>query len=429
VDGQAVSDALRGDGGEIGRADQRSAATDQFVSLLVPMRGRDPSEAHRTVTPLELFLDLAFVVAVAQAASELHHALANGMVAYGLALFFIVFFGVWWPWVNFTWFASAYDTDDVPYRLLTFVQIVGVLVVAAGAPRAFGELDFSITVLGYVIMRIALVAQWLRAARGDPAGRPVALRFAIGIGMIQLLWIVRLAIGGPIGVALIIILGVVELLIPWWAEHSGRPTPWHPGHIAERYSLFTIIVLGESVLAATVAFEQALRQAGLSVGLVAIAVGGLAIVFAMWWAYFKAPASILWIRDLPWQFAWGYGHFVVFFAAAAVGAGLQVAIDSQIDPDHVSSLIAGMAVALPVLVYMWSVAILHRRGQPWLDLAPLVLTAVLALGVAAAVDWIGVPLGVLLIGVVAAGTIAWHLAGVRRVSAPRGQPEEGVEVT
>src|SRR5918999_5542702 len=130
---------------------------DGGIPWRVPMSGRDPSEAHRAATPLELLFDLCFVVAVAQAANALHHALAGGEIAYGVAAYLIVFFGVWWPWVNFTWFASAYDTDDVPYRLLTFVQIAGVLVVAAGVPRAFEELDYSITVAGYVIMRTALV--------------------------------------------------------------------------------------------------------------------------------------------------------------------------------------------------------------------------------------------------------------------------------
>ena len=100
-----------------------------------PMVGRDPAEGHRAATPLELFFDLVFVVAVAQAALGLHHELAEGHVWDGIAKYLLVFFTIWWPWVNFTWFASAYDTDDVPYRLLVFAQMVGVLIVAAGIPR------------------------------------------------------------------------------------------------------------------------------------------------------------------------------------------------------------------------------------------------------------------------------------------------------
>ena len=95
----------------------------------------------------------------------------TGQIGHGILNYLVVFFAIWWPWMNFTWFASAYDTDDVQYRLLTFVQIAGVLVVAAGVPAAFERQDFTVMVVGYVIMRIALVAQWLRAAREDPVGR------------------------------------------------------------------------------------------------------------------------------------------------------------------------------------------------------------------------------------------------------------------
>jgi low temperature requirement protein LtrA len=106
------------------------------------MTERDPTEAHRAATPLELLFDLCFVVAVALGAAALHHELAQGRVTHGVVSYLLVFFAIWWPWVNFTWFASAYDTDDVLYRLVTFVQIAGLLVVAAGVPQAF-ELDFN----------------------------------------------------------------------------------------------------------------------------------------------------------------------------------------------------------------------------------------------------------------------------------------------
>jgi hypothetical protein len=123
------------------------------------MSGRDPDEAHRASTPLELLFDLTFVVAVARAGFELRDALALGQAGLALARYAEIFFGLWWAWMNFTWFASAYDTDDVPYRLLTLLQMAGVLVFAAGIPAAFKHFDLAIVVAGYVIMRLALVAQ------------------------------------------------------------------------------------------------------------------------------------------------------------------------------------------------------------------------------------------------------------------------------
>src|SRR5215208_2229886 len=132
-----------------------------------PMVARPTDEEHRTATALELFFDLCFVVAVAQAASALHHQVAGNHVRDGVVGYVMVFFAIWWAWMNFTWFASAYDNDDVVYRLLTMVQITGVLILAAGVPRAFEHRDFDIVFVGYLVMRAGLVALWLRAGHYD----------------------------------------------------------------------------------------------------------------------------------------------------------------------------------------------------------------------------------------------------------------------
>ena len=89
------------------------------------MLGRDRHEKHRAATPLELLFDLCFVVAIAQAAASLHHAIAEQHYAQGVGGFLLVFFAIWWAWMNFTWFASAYDTDDISFRLLALVQSQG----------------------------------------------------------------------------------------------------------------------------------------------------------------------------------------------------------------------------------------------------------------------------------------------------------------
>jgi low temperature requirement protein LtrA len=255
------------------------------------MTGRDPAERHRASTPLELLFDLCFVVAVSQAAAGLHHSLDDGHLGAGLLGYVTVFFAIWWAWVNFTWFASAYDTDDVPYRLLTLLQIAGVLVLAAGVPAAFEHYDFTTMTIGYVLMRVAMIIQWLRVARSDPAGRPAALRYATGILGCQVGWVVRLALPAPASGIVFVVLGVAELSVPLWAEYGGNATSWHPGHINERYGLFTLIVLGEVVAAATTAVQSAGSNRGLSASLLWLALGGLLLVFALWWSYFKHEAT------------------------------------------------------------------------------------------------------------------------------------------
>ena len=99
------------------------------------MVARNTEEPHRASTPLELLFDLCFVVAVSQAARELNDSLSHNHFSSGFVGYITVFFAIWWAWVNFTWFASAYDTDDAAYRLLTFVQIVGVLIRPPGFRR------------------------------------------------------------------------------------------------------------------------------------------------------------------------------------------------------------------------------------------------------------------------------------------------------
>src|SRR5688572_5001703 len=121
---------------------------------IVPMLPRSKDEAHRASTPLELFFDLVFVVAIAQAGAALHHGFAEGHITESIFSYLAVFFAIWWAWLNFTWFASAYDCDDVPYRLATFIQITGALIIAAGVPQAFEHADYGIVVVGYVVMRL-----------------------------------------------------------------------------------------------------------------------------------------------------------------------------------------------------------------------------------------------------------------------------------
>ena len=105
------------------------------------MSGRDPHEAHRTATPLELLFDLTFVIGFGIAASEFAHQLAEDHVGTGLASFAFATFAICWAWINFSWFASAYDTDDWIYRLMTMLQMVGVIILALGLPAMYASIE------------------------------------------------------------------------------------------------------------------------------------------------------------------------------------------------------------------------------------------------------------------------------------------------
>jgi low temperature requirement protein LtrA len=365
------------------------------------MSGRNPEEEHRAATPLELFFDLCFVVAVAQASVALHHEVAEGHLLDGALFFGMTFFAIWWAWMNFTWFASAYDTDDVLYRLLTFVQIAGVLVIASGVERAFTELDYSTMTVGYVIMRIGLVAQWLRVAIEHRDRRQTALRYALGVTLVQVGWVSRLFLPPQLGMAAFAPLVALELLVPVWAESTGRPTPFHRGHIAERYGLFTIIVLGECILAASTAVQEALTAGGLSLQLLALAAGGLVLVLAMWWAYFKHDATVE-PTELRQAFIWGYGHYFVFAAVAATGAGLHVAVDLTHQEAEIGPVIAALAVAIPVVVYLLTAWLVSRGGRSLAAMRPVVVGAAVVLASALLLSPIGVPLAVMVMALAVA---------------------------
>ena len=317
------------------------------------MRPRDPGEPHRVATPLELLFDLCFVVAVAQAAAHLHHGLTEGRGGPALLGYAVVFFAIWWAWMNFTWFASAYGADDTPYRLAVLVQIVGVLVLAAGVPRAFEQRDFHVVTAGYAVMRIGLVALWVRAALADAAGRGTAMRYAIGLIVVELGWLALLGLPARRWLAGFVVLAPAELLVPVWAERR-RPTPWHPHHIAERFGLLTLIVLGESVLSATTAIQAAVDGAALTPALLAVVVGGLLALFSMWWIYFDEPVHHL-LGSSRTAFVWGYGHFVIFASTAAVGAGLAAAADYAVGRSHLGGGAALAVVLVPLGLYVTSV--------------------------------------------------------------------------
>jgi len=329
---------------------------------VVPMSGRSADEEHRASTPLELFFDLVVVIAVAAAAGSLEHAVAAGDIGAATLGYALTFFAIWWAWMGFTWFANAYDTDDVPYRIAVFVQMTGAIIIAAGIPRAFADADWSVALLGYIVMRMAVVALWLRAARSHPEARASDLRSALGVTVLQVGWVVLVLGPRQYILAGFVLLGALELLVPVWASRVHPPT-WHGEHIAERYGLLTIIVLGESVLAATVAISAAVDEGTPGIELIAVAAGALLIVFTMWWLYFERNSADL-LTSMRRGFTWGYGHYFILAAAAAVGAGIAVAVEVATHHGEIGPDVAGAAVAVPVSIYLAGIWVLHDLPRP-----------------------------------------------------------------
>ena len=365
------------------------------------MQGRDPEDQQRGVSPLELFFDLCFAAAITQVTAQLGSTLAAGAITGAIVGYLTVFFAVWWAWMNFTWFASAFDNDDVFYRLATLVQIAGALVLAAGTARAFRTQDFTVVCMGYGVMRAGLITLWLRAARDDPENRKVALRYAAGLAVAMVGWSL-MALSGQWPLSAWALMALVELAIPPFAERAG-PTPWNPYHIARRYGRFMIIMLGQSMVVATSAVRTALDGYDVTGSLLLVPVSGLVLVFSLWWLYFSVPAGRLLASNRQ-AFLWGYSHYLLFAATAALGAGLSLTVEEAVTPGHLPPGIVPAVVTIPValfLVTLWSVHLRpYRFGKTHSGLIVITVALVLA---SAFSSW-ALPACALLVALVAGGT-------------------------
>jgi low temperature requirement protein LtrA len=333
------------------------------------MSGRDPGERHRAATPLELLFDLTFVVAFGIAADELAHYLAEDHIRTSLLAFGFVGFSISWAWINFSWFASAYDTDDWVFRLLTLLQMVGVLVLALGIADVFASIDEGdhvdngVMVAGYVVMRVAMVAQWARAAKQDPERRRAATAYVVTITVAQAGWVAlalaTTSVGATFAWAALLLL--IELGGPVAAETRKGGTPWHPHHIAERYGLLVIIALGEAILGTIAALGAIVGPEGEGWTVEAAVVGfaGVTLTFGMWWIYFVLPCGAILERRRERSFGWGYGHIPLFGSVVAAGAGLHVAAFLVEDKTKLDVLDTLLTTAIPVAVYVLGIFVLY----------------------------------------------------------------------
>ncbi|MFC9554440.1 low temperature requirement protein A [Rhodococcus sp. NPDC056960] len=350
------------------------------------MVGRDPHEEHRAATPLELLFDLTFVVAFGVAGNQFAHLLAEGHVAAGLAGFSFAMFSIIWAWINFSWFASAYDTDDWIYRVTTMIQMIGVVILALGMPPMFAsidrgvELDNSVMVSGYIVMRVAMVFQWLRAARHDPDHRSASLTYVTTLVLAQIGWVALVV--APLTVEYAFGLGVILILFemsgPVIAERYKGGTPWHAHHIVERHGLLVIITLGEGVIGTVTSLSAVVDHQGWTLDAILVAVAGIGLTFGLWWVYYTLPSAEILEVYRNRSFVWGYSHIALFASLAAVGAGLHVAAYYIEHASHLGATATVLAVAGPVAIFLAGVYLLYtyllRVPDPF-HILLLVLTA------------------------------------------------------
>ena len=392
--------------------------------------GRDPHEAGRVATSLELLFDLVFVIAIGQAADQLAHMLAHGHTLPAIGAFAFAMYAVIWAWINFSWFSSAFDTDDWLHRIATMVQMVGATVLGLGIPAVFrsieagAHVDNGVMAAGYVVMRSALVFQWLRAAVQSPAYRNTCLTYSAVIIVAQVGWVATALV--PLTIAQAASIGAVLLAVefggPYLAETLNAGTPWHAHHIAERYGGMAIISLGEGVVGTVASLSAVVRDHGWTMDAVLVAIAGMGLTFGMWWIYFLVAAGDILHAHRELSYKWGYGSIPVFAAIAATGAGLHVAALVIGHESSIASVAAVLALAIPVATYIawlyWLYSVLHgelhRFHALLLCITALVLVAAPLLALA------GVSMTTCLLVVMAApavSVIGYEAHGYRIVAA------------
>jgi low temperature requirement protein LtrA len=276
------------------------------------------------------------------------------------------------------------------------VQMIGVIILALGLPQVFRSLDEGdhiyngVSVAGYVVMRVAMLFLWLRAARQDPPRRHACQTYAVTIGVAQVGWVLLVLAHTTVAVFFMwAAVGIlIEMVGPVVAERDKGGTPWHAHHIAERYGLLTIITLGEGVIGTVASLGAVVESQGWSRDAVLVAIAGTGLTFGMWWMYFMVPSAEVLHVHRERAFPWGYGHILIFGSIAATGAGLHVAADYIGHEAHIGATATVLTVAVPVAVFVLALFALYtylvHAGDPFhigllvATAAVLVLAVVLA---------------------------------------------------
>jgi low temperature requirement protein LtrA len=299
------------------------------------------------VSPLELFFDLVFVLAITQCTQLMSNhptweGLARGLLVLGL---------LWWSWVGYSWVTSVVDPEDDAVRLVIFVAMAGLLLVALAVPDAFGDLGLLFAI-AYGVVRFAQIGLFLIASHDEPALRhsvwTLAGSTAVGIGILvggsfleadaqTAVWAVALAL---------------DMAGPYFFGSEG----WRlvPAHFAERHGLIVIIALGESIVAIGVGVTNEL-----TFGVGTTAVVGIGLAAAMWWMYFdvvalvaarrleRAPAGR--VQNEMARDSYSYLHFPMIAGIVLVALALKKTLGHYGDPLETVpafALLGGLAVYL-----------------------------------------------------------------------------------
>jgi low temperature requirement protein LtrA len=302
---------------------------------------RGEREGHRQATWAELFFDLIFVVAVAQLAVLL----LENVTWRGAMIYVFAYLPVWFSWIAATFYSNRFDTDDLGQRLITFAQMLTVAGMAASVAES-AAIPFAISI---GLFRLLIVTSYVRVRLSLPGVRPFATRMIAVMTVSALLWFSSVFFVGNARLAIWAVAIGLELgvaLLRSTRKHAAA-IPLQFGHLIERFGLFTIIVLGETVLAVVVGVAHAHWVASA----VIFAAIGLTMSFSLWWIYFEVVTGDP-LRNIGGfrPIVWVYTHAPLVMAITALGVGIEIAVFTEyghrLETQDAVVLAVSLAVAL-----------------------------------------------------------------------------------
>lgn len=319
-------------------------------------------EGERTATWLELFYDLVFVAVVAALGIRL---LADsspmGWLSY--AAYFVL---VWWLWASHTFYADRFDTDDLVYRMLAATQMVTLALLAASVSTESSG-STAVFAATYASARIILLVLYVRVYRHVDQAKKLVRGYLIGFGAAASLWLVSVVVPEPARFWLWGLAFVIDVATPYVMRRDQASVPLDVSHLPERFGLFTILVLGETIVAVTVGLGHVEWQVATTI----TGVTGILLASGIWWIHFdnldgfvvrRRGAAKAWRPTV-----WIYTHLPLAIGIAMIGVGVEHAIIGA-DRDHVYAaperwvLVAGVAIAFAAIATIEHASI-RRAGE------------------------------------------------------------------
>lgn len=339
--------------------DTNSAKKSQVKSWRKPpaLRIGKENEIDRHATWLELFYDLIFVVVI----TEIAHNLNQDVSPSGFFHFVMLFTSVWWSWVSSTLYSTRFDTDDPIHRFLTGIQMFCIAMLAVNIHNAWGESSGSFA-FSYALIRTLNFIEYQRATHHVTVARKLTIKFAISSGIISVIWLVSALAPMPLRHSLWFLALIIDFATPLLIGQLSAQFAPHTSHLPERFGLFIIIVLGESIIGVV----NGVLQQQWNVSLILPLACGVSIAFSLWWIYFdnlggsaiesaRACSRKVWAYQL-----WLYMHLPLAIGLTATGVGIEKIIS------RASSLtipeIERWLICLAVAVCLLSLGVINFTG-------------------------------------------------------------------